>query len=403
MAVGKIALWLGSLWGTLTLTGCASTANITVVNPSDVDRVDEMVEVPLSRLGRVADKIRPGVGLKDGQGQIVPTQITHDSLLIFPVSLKAHGKATFRVEPGLTAKVQPVACGRQYPERLDDMAWENDKSAYRAYGPALQRTGERSYGYDIMVKRVGYPVLEKRYAMELDAKARKQIADWRKAGERAKADSLNRIISYHVDHGDGMDCYNVGPTLGGGTAALWVDSAIVFPYCYKEYEILDNGPLRFTVKLTYGPATVGGNADVVETRVITLDAGSYLNRTDVSYRNLADPTPMVAGIVLHPQNPDGYRYDRAQSYVAYADSTNNAKAGNGVIYIGVVFPDALTDAGVAQGHVLGFGQYRPGTAFRYYWGSGWSKGGVAGMDEWCDYLTKYPLRWKEPLQIKIKR
>ena len=254
-----------------------------------------------------------------------------------------------------------------------------------------------------MVKRVGYPVLEKRYAMELDAKARKQIADWRKAGERAKADSLNRIISYHVDHGDGMDCYNVGPTLGGGTAALWVDSAIVFPYCYKEYEILDNGPLRFTVKLTYGPATVGGNADVVETRVITLDAGSYLNRTDVSYRNLADPTPMVAGIVLHPQNPDGYRYDRAQGYVAYADSTNNAKAGNGVIYIGVVFPDAPTDAGVAQGHVLGFGQYRPGTAFRYYWGSGWSKGGVAGMDEWCDYLTKFPLRWKEPLQIKIKR
>ena len=102
MAVGKIVLWLGSLWGTLALTGCASTANITVVNPSDVYRVDEMVEVPLSRLGRVADKIRPGVGLKDGRGQIVPTHITHDSLLIFPVSLKAHGKATFRIEPGLT-------------------------------------------------------------------------------------------------------------------------------------------------------------------------------------------------------------------------------------------------------------------------------------------------------------
>ena len=31
---------------------------------------------------------------------------------------------------------------------------------------------------------------------------------------------LNRGISYHVDHGNGMDCYAVGPTLGGGTAAL---------------------------------------------------------------------------------------------------------------------------------------------------------------------------------------
>ena len=57
---------------------------------------------------------------------------------------------------------------------------------------------------------------------------------------------LNRGISYHVDHGNGMDCYAVGPTLGGGTAALFPDSTIVYPYCYKDCEILDNGPLRFT-------------------------------------------------------------------------------------------------------------------------------------------------------------
>ena len=56
---------------------------------------------------------------------------------------------------------------------------------------------------------------------------------------------MSRAISYHIDHGNGMDCYAVGPTLGGGTAALMPDSAIVYPYCYKDYEILDNGPLRF--------------------------------------------------------------------------------------------------------------------------------------------------------------
>lgn len=402
MKIENFGTCLWKLSVAFVLTGCASGTRITVVNPSDVDRLEEMAEVPLTRLGRVATH-PANLVLKNAAGAEIPFQITHDSLMIFPVSLSAGQKAVFSVAEGVPAKVATVACGRQYPERLDDMAWENDKSAYRAYGPALQQTGERSYGYDIMVKRVGYPVLEKRYAMELDAKARKQIADWRRAGQRAKADSLNRIISYHVDHGDGMDCYNVGPTLGGGTAALWVDSCIAYPYCYKEYEILDNGPLRFTVKLTYHPMTVGADADVVETRVITLDAGSYLNRTDVTYRNLSVPTPVVAGIVLHPQNPDGFRYDRAQGYVAYADSTNNAKAGNGVIYVGVVFSDSLQKAGVAQGHVLGFGQYRPGTSFRYYWGSGWSKGGVAGMDEWCDYLVKYPQRWKEPLQIKIKR
>ena len=26
--------------------------------------------------------------------------------------------------------------GRLYPERLDDMTWENDRGIYRVYGPA---------------------------------------------------------------------------------------------------------------------------------------------------------------------------------------------------------------------------------------------------------------------------
>ena len=32
-----------------------------------------------------------------------------------------------------------------------------------------------------------------------------------------------------------MDCYAVGPTLGGGTAALFPDSTIVYPYCCLLY------------------------------------------------------------------------------------------------------------------------------------------------------------------------
>ena len=84
---------------------------------------------------------------------------------------------------------------------------------------------------------------------------------------------LNRGISYHVDHGNGMDCYAVGPTLGGGTAALFPDSTIVYPYCYKDCEILDNGPLRFTAKLVYNPLVVKGDSSVIETRIILWTRG----------------------------------------------------------------------------------------------------------------------------------
>lgn len=78
---------------------------------------------------------------------------------------------------------------------------------------------------------------------------------------------------------------------------------IIYPYCYATQEILDNGPLRFTVRLVYHPLVVRGDSGVIETRVITLDAGSHLNKTIVSYTNLKETMPLAVGIVLH--EPDG--------------------------------------------------------------------------------------------------
>lgn len=394
---------IASLLGTGCLTGCASgEPTLTVSNPSDIDRTGEMVEFSYPEMEAKHKWIAEGFIIQDEEGQEVPYQRLANGQVIFPVSLEAHGKAVYKVVPGTPSPVEPITCGRHYPERLDDIAWENDKSGYRAYGPALQRTGEKAYGYDILVKNVKEPVLEQRYAMELDKEARAQIAAWYKAGEKAKADSLARAISYHVDHGNGMDCYNVGPTLGGGTAALWVDSAIVYPYCYQDYEIIDNGPLRFTVRLTFPPTTIKGDTNVIETRVITLDAGSHLNRTEVTYKHLSEPAEVVAGIVIHPQNPDGYRYDQEKRYIAYADSTNNTQAGNGLIYVGAVFADSMQDACVDKEHVLGFSPYQPGSTFCYYWGSGWSKAGVPSMEAWCDYLSQYARCVSQPLQLTIK-
>ena len=46
---------------------------------------------------------------------------------------------------------------------------------------------------------------------------------------------------------------------------MTADSMLIYPRCYKEYEILDNGPLRFTVRLKYAPFTAGSDTSVVET------------------------------------------------------------------------------------------------------------------------------------------
>lgn len=255
-----------------------------------------------------------------------------------------------------------------------------------------------------------------RYARELDPQARAKISAWRKEGRKEQADSLAQAISYHVDHGNGMDCYSVGPTLGGGTAALMTaDSMLIYPRCYKEYEILDNGPLRFTVRLKYAPFTAGSDTSVVETRLISLDYGSHLNRTEVSYGGLRQSLPVASGIVIHPQNPDGYVCQPDKGYVAYADSTDNPHGNNGIIYLGMVFPQPLSHAapqwftpderkqhGGALGHVLGIGTYQPDSTWTYYWGSGWSKAGIGSMEQWNACLEDFAKKLQTPLRITVE-
>lgn len=404
-------------WAALAFVACTDerAINITVSNPISLDRNNEMVEVSM-------EDITSGLQLPDTaeiivldeNNQQVPYQVTYDGKLIFPASVKANAQSAYTVKAGMPEVMDVRACGRVYPERMDDIAWENDRAAYRAYGPALQARGERAYGYDVFTKSVEEPVVEARYKMELDPEVRAQIDSLRKAGKQDEAKALQNTISYHVDHGNGMDVYNVGPTLGGGTTAFYVDDAIIYPYCYENQEILDNGPLRFTAKLTFTPLTVKVDSNVVETRVITLDEGSQLNKTVISYTNTNEVLPLATGLVLHEADGGINAADVAKGYIAYADPTNKPDAGNGIIYVGAVFPANVKEAGVvmfpkdeaekigAYGHVLAVSDYEPNAEYVYYWGSGWSKYGFESMEAWTNYLDEYAQRVRNPLVITVK-
>lgn len=309
---------------------------VTINNPSALDRSKEITEISIDAIAKLNGE---SFIISDNSGKQIPYQITHDQKIIFPVDVNANSSVTYQIKPGTPEKVATVACGNFYPERVDDIAWENDRIAFRTYGPALQATGEQAFGYDIWVKRVSEPVVDMRYKTELNPESRAKIAELQKTDKQA-ARELANSISYHIDHGNGLDYYKVGPTLGAGTSALLANDSIVYPYCYKEYEILDNGPLRFTVKLVYNPLKVKENNNIIETRLLSLDAGSQMNKITLSFANLNDATPLVTGIVLHDPSMD-YQADGTKGYIAYADPEDSV---NGQIYVGAVFPEKLNDA-----------------------------------------------------------
>ena len=390
----------------------SKTVTVTVTNPLAMERSNEMVEVSMetitNRLG-LADTAQ--IVVLDADGQQVPYQIMYDGKVIFPATIAANGAATYTIQTGTPEAFDVKACGKCYPERMDDMAWENDLVAFRAYGPALQAKGERGFGYDLFTKyNTTEPILEAMYAKELNKETRAKIAELKKTDPKAAAE-LSRERSYHIDHGYGMDCYAVGPTLGAGVAALMVNDSIIYPWCYKNQEILDNGPLRFTVKLEFTPLTVKGDSTVVETRLITLDAGSHLNRTAVSYSNLKETLPIVAGIVLH--EPDGAVVaDAANGYITYVDPTTGPD--NGKIFMGAAVPAVVKDAKTvlfseqekkernnADGHVLAVSDYKPGSEYVYYWGFAWDKADIKTADAWNRYMADFAQKVRNPLTIKV--
>lgn len=402
-----------ALMGSASCADSKQSMTVTVTNPLELERTGEMVEVPMSDVTaklQLADTAQIVVLGEDGQQ--VPYQVTYDEKVVFPVTVKANGTATYTIQSGTPDPYNVIACGRYYPERLDDVAWENDLGGYRAYGPALQKRGERGFGYDLFTKyNTTEPILESLYAEELDKEKRARIAELKKTDPKAAAE-LQNAISYHIDHGYGMDCYAVGPTLGCGTAALMAGDTIIYPYCYRTQEILDNGPLRFTVKLEFNPLTVRGDSNVVETRVITLDAGSYLNKTVVSYTNLKEAMPVTTGIVL--REPDGVvTADAANGYITYVDPTTDRSGGNGKIFIGAAFPSLVKEAktvlfpekekkelrGGADGHVLAISEYEPGSEYTYYWGSAWDKAAIKTADAWNAYMAEYAQKVRTPLTV----
>ena len=402
-----------ALMGSASCADSKQSMTVTVTNPLALGRTGEMVEVPMSDVTaklQLADTAQIVVLGEDGQQ--VPYQVTYDEKVVFPVTVKANGTATYTIQSGTPDPYNVIACGRYYPERLDDVAWENDLGGYRAYGPALQKRGERGFGYDLFTKyNTTEPILESLYAEELDKEKRARIAELKKTDPKAAAE-LQNAISYHIDHGYGMDCYAVGPTLGCGTAALMAGDTIIYPYCYRTQEILDNGPLRFTVKLEFNPLTVRGDSNVVETRVITLDAGSYLNKTVVSYTNLKEAMPVTTGIVL--REPDGVvTADAANGYITYVDPTTDRSGGNGKIFIGAAFPSLVKEAktvlfpekekkelrGGADGHVLAISEYEPGSEYTYYWGSAWDKAAIKTVDAWNAYMAEYAQKVRTPLTV----
>jgi hypothetical protein len=259
---------------------------------------------------------------------------------------------------------------RYVPERKDDFAWENDRIAFRMYGKALEGTNEDAYGLDVWTKKTDQLIVNK----------------WYKNGD------------YHTDHGDGLDYYKVGNSLGAGNAAPFLNDSIWFSGNYRGWGILDNGPLRTSFWLKYDEWLVAGKK-MSAIKTFTLDAGTQLNKITVVYEsNEISEFPVAVGIVDRT-DPGKKLLDQKNAVMGYWEPIHGE---DGITGVGVIFPGAITSMSNSKGHLLAVVPVKTGVPFTYFSGAAWNKAGLITTNEqWFSYLRDFKLKMKQSLKIVL--
>ena len=384
-------------------TADGKSMTVTVSNPTAHDRCD-VVELS-------ADAVFSALGIAGGRQFLVldgdnverPYQLTHDGKVLFQAFVAPMKTATFTLKRGEPRAARLDCNGRIYPDREDDLTWENDKCAWRMYGPKMHNKGVS--GFDTFAKNVTYPVQDALYHSELTSYA--VNARLKKVGRGSEWAQLHRdVYTYHRDRGQGMDAYTVGTTLGAGAPALMDGGNLIMPDVYEKAEIIENGPLRFCVRLQ-----MYEQHGIRETRTFTQDKGTHLARVEVAYSGAAAGTPVASGIVVHKSQPTAYAINKKASYIAYSDALDTPQGQNGQLFIGCYYPEKMKalkyqplpeEKAGGIGHVLGITTLAADKPFTYYTGSAWSKYDVPTMAVWEQLLQHYADNLKNPLKVEIR-
>ena len=362
------------------LAACSAdrAVQVTITNPTDIERDCETVEIPWSYCTEGLDgATATNIVVTDQEGEEIPSQVIYagecePQALIFQVEIDGNETEQYAISVGTPKAYAQKAFGRQVPERYDDYAWENNLCAYRLYGPALETSPEKliTPGIDVWVKCTEKLVIDEWYA---------------------KGD-------YHHNYGDGMDCYKVGRTLGGGASVPMVEGKFwPMEHNYATARTLDNGPIRTTVELTYVPWQVGENK-VALVKTISLDANQRFNRMENVYEGDFESLPIAAGFVRH----DVKATATGEGWLAMVEAVSDSKQPevDGDIYQAIVLPGAEMHAELL-GHSLAVKSVTPGEKLTYYSASGWSNGGVEDMEEWQEEIAQQQAMVLQPLKVIV--
>lgn len=134
---------------------------------------------------------------------------------------------------------------------------------------------------------------------------------------------------------------------------------------------------------------------VSETKRISLDAGSHLNKIVATYTfDGPSPIDLAAGIAIH--QGAAARLPVGKSIASVWDTPQNPSAGR--IATGLVaLPGEHARTMAAANHALMIFERHSGESFTYFAGSGWSKADMPTPADWNAYLLRFQELHQHPV------
>lgn len=379
--------------GLIVLASCRLEKNeirVKVKNGSAMLRQNETIELSRVDLGITDVNLFAKLSVfNDASNQRILSQLIdsdrdgiNDAIIFQPV-VAAFSEVVFKISPTeLADTTTSKVFSRFVPERTDDYAWENDKVAFRTYGPTAQKMveegipgGTLSSGIDCWFKKVDYPVINKWYEKHTGGTG-----------------------SYHKDTGEGYDPYHVGSSRGCGGLGFWEKDSLYVSKNFIAYKTLANEPIRTEFELDYADWQVAGRI-IKEKKHISLDLGSNLMHVKAYIEGV---DTITLGITLH-ENMGETNADTVNFCFSYWETIDNSELGTGILvspeyYLGYT---KFVSPNKDQSQLLVHLKIINGSV-EYYTGFGWKESGqFNSFEAWKAYLQNYAMQIQSPLDLEI--
>lgn len=366
---------------------------ITVTNSLPVDREFETIELTRKSLGLSNSVKLEELAVKEKNTDLFLESQAVDNdgdgtmdVLLFQPKISASSQKEYEIVASAnTSATKNINCySRFVPERTDDYAWENNKVAFRTYGPVAQKMvedkipgGTLTSGIDAWLKRVEYPIINKWYEK-----------------------TISGTGSYHKDTGEGLDNFQVGDSRGIGGIAVNVEGKYYFSKNFISWKTITTGPIRTSFILTYADWDAKGNK-ITESKLISLDYGSYLSRFEI---HITGTKTIAAGLTLHDKKGT-IGTNIKEGWLGYWEPIDDSEIGMGLVAPKntlISFDNHVTTEKELS-NLYGTLKVKDNKAV-YFAGFGWKKGSpFQTKAEWEKYLSSFSEKINNPLVVKVKK